>query len=301
MTEKLDWVWNDRANEQRAEYKGLRIRAIQDTDASNPFEDWDCNWPISVRLPDRNRNDFKDYENDKLPEPSIRNVLARFSDAQMVHWQVHIAKLFGGDVKELLEVHALGKEADYVGYSRDGDLLRDTFQAELEEVRDADLFDLLVEFYKLLDIPAYTRQVTGHCQGDWAEVLVVATPEAQKLLGCPAEGTERTPEEWTKDLDATAQLYEDWAFGNVYGYMIEAPVEAPAKCEHCGRIDNDGSDMCPACGGQIVGADPEWEEIDDGSCWGFYGTDHGDSGLEESAISNVDCYLASDNQEISLV
>ncbi len=42
-------------------------------------------------------------------------------------------------------------------------------------------------------------------------------------------------------------------------------------------------------------------EIVDGSCWGFYGADHGDSGLEEAAISNADCYLASANQEMSLV
>lgn len=298
MTEKLSWLWDSRGDNQYAEYKGLRIRAIQDTDAQNPFEDMDGNWPISVRLPDRHGREFADYDS-KVPGHSVRNPVARFSVPQIVHWQVHIAKLFGSTVKEVLDEHF--NNEDNTNYCLDGDMLHDAFVAELDQVRSSDLFDIIVELYKLLDIPAYATQVTGHCQGDWAEVLVVATPEAQKAFGCPAEGAERTPEEWAKDLEATAQLYADWAFGNAFGYVIEAPVEAPAACVQCDCTDNDGSDICPDCGGDIVDVGPEWEEIDDGSCWGFFGSDHGKSGLEEAAIANADCYLASAGQEVTLV
>lgn len=59
------------------------------------------------------------------------------------------------------------------------------------------------------------------------------------------------------DLESYADLYAAWAFGDVYGFVIP--------------------------------------ETDD-SCWGFYGSDHRDSGLLEHAENSIDCTIAR-NQE----
>jgi hypothetical protein len=55
-----------------------------------------------------------------------------------------------------------------------------------------------------------------------------------------------------KQLSSTADLYGYWAFGDVYGYNVE--------------------------------------EIND-SCYGFYGDDHEENGLLESAKNGIDCHL----------
>ena len=107
---------------------------------------------------------------------------------------------------------------------------------------------------QLLGIPCYLTTSTGYCQGDWAKVLVVATPEAQAEFGCK-EVTEQ-------DLEATADLYGYWAWGDVYGYTLWAP-----------ELDEDGEVE-------------DWVQLD-GSCWGFYGPDHDKSGLEEAALSDL--------------
>jgi hypothetical protein len=116
---------------------------------------------------------------------------------------------------------------------------------------------------------------------------VVATPEAQLHTGCTTEWRRqqaieelmklddvKAPGEgetvldakikalWEKDFESTVALYGDWAWGNVYGYTIHAPV-----------FDDEG---------EIE----DWTELDD-SCWGFYGDDHHDSGLEEQALDAV--------------
>lgn len=249
---KLNWT-HDGDYEMYAIHNGYRIRAVRDDHPANPFENEDGNWPISVRLPDRHSSDFKDYADDV--SHAIRDPLSRFTDAQLIHWQVHIAKVLGTSVDNILETH-LGQPGEgVVKYCRDAALLRDALTDWVESgVESHALFDVCVALYKLIDIPAYTKQVTGYCQGDWAEVLVVAPPEVVEKFGA----TEVKPE----DLEGTANLYGWWAYGDVYGYVIEKPIE----------VDEDGDVT-------------EWEEID--SCWGYYGPDHDESGLAEAALECV--------------
>jgi hypothetical protein len=68
-----------------------------------------------------------------------------------------------------------------------------------------------------------------------------------------------------KDMQGQANLYGYWAWGDVYGYVIEK------RCVCAGDPDDDVED--------------DWEEIEDGSCWGYFGSDHSESGLEDSALS----------------
>lgn len=95
MAEKLNWVYNDQSTEQHA-FVGtdIRIRAVRDDDASNPF-DGDGHWPLSVRSPDGHgpRSTFTDYGDDAVA--SVRNPLGRIGDAELIHMQVTTEVLRG--------------------------------------------------------------------------------------------------------------------------------------------------------------------------------------------------------------
>ena len=82
-------------------------------------------------------------------------------------------------------------------------------------------------------------------------------------------------------LHSTAELYRAWAFGDVYGCVVEKRADFLEP----GDDPDDFEDA--------------WEEIPDGSCWGFYGSDFGASGLEEAAIDTADSYLDHHAQEMT--
>lgn len=251
---KLDWQ-HDGDYEMYAMHNGYRIRAVRDNHAENPFESDEGHWPICVRLPDRGRRaEFTDYAEQMAGD--IRNPLTRFTDQQLVFNQVHIAKALGFDnVEHALSAYFSDNDITPAKWVTDADALRQGFEQNWDnDVTESELFDVCVKLYALIDIPAYTRQVTGYCQGDWADVLVVAPPEVVEKFGC----AEVKPD----DLEGTAKLYGWWAFGDVYGYVIEKPLE----------VDEDGDVT-------------EWDEI--GSCWGYYGDDHDESGLAEAALEEV--------------
>ena len=101
-------------------------------------------------------------------------------------------------------------------------------------------------------ISALSTQSTGYCQGDVTLLLVVASPDWLDKTGVQ-------PEHVQSQLEGAAELYGHWAWGDVYGV---SSIEGP-----------DG------------------EEIEDASCWGFYGRDHEKSGLLEHAQSAIDYHI----------
>lgn len=260
MATKLNWTYDDASGEHRAMHNGFRIRAVRDDDAQNPLTDGDMNWPIVVRNSDRNdrRYGFTSYKFGKESN-TFACPIACFTDPLLDHWQMRIAKEFGSTPRDLIECYGSSTDALPEGKHRcrDMDVLRDVLTQTWDDWADSSKFDTAVELLKMADITALSTTVTGYSQGDWAEVLVVATPGAIEKFGC----TEPVKPE---DLQATADLYGAWAWGDVYGYIIERP------------------DVCvgdPDDPDEII-----WEEIPDGACWGFYGADFDKSGLEEAAL-----------------
>jgi hypothetical protein len=101
-------------------------------------------------------------------------------------------------------------------------------------------------------IPCLNTQSNGYS----TLILVILTPEWQEMAGT-------LPEYRQACMQGAADLYGAWAWGDVYGVAtIRAPGEEP---------DDDNG-----------------EELEDGSCWGFYGRDHEKSGLLEHARSIID-------------
>jgi len=114
-------------------------------------------------------------------------------------------------------------------------------------------FDAMEGIAQLAGIPFYSTISNGYSQGDSARVFVAATPEWRERAGAPLETCER-------QCKAAADTWAAWAWGDVYGVS------------------------------EITG--PDGEEIEDGACWGFYGADHGTSGLMEHCDEAVTADIA---------
>jgi len=301
---KLSWDFDNDLGCEVATHNGYRIKAVRDDNASNPFEDWDGNWPIAIYYD----GSIKVYE--KTKGAPLRDVLSRFNDAQLVFNQKHIEKLLRA---ERIDLHMHGidwdEDASPPKWVTDGAALRSWFEDAIGNEYDSKVLDIYEELYKLLGVPCYKTTSRGYCQGDWAEVLVVATPEAVAEFGCK--------EVAESDLEGTADLYSAWAWGDVFGYVIEKPVPAPAVndehgcCVECGR-DNAGHEGEPClyeggngedCPMYDDGANVEWEDAcAHNSCWGYYNDDHVKSGLEEAVLECVpdEPVRAPDNSELEL-
>lgn len=85
MADKLELEYNSTHGDYRADYKGLRVRAVVDPDAQNPFEDTDGHFPMLVRLPDRHSRIETKYG------VELTDVITQFNDELLVHLQVNIA------------------------------------------------------------------------------------------------------------------------------------------------------------------------------------------------------------------
>lgn len=244
----LSWTGYD-ANAQ-AKYRGFTIEAMHDESPTNPFEDWDGHWPMQVRYDGR----FTDYDKTKTGW-SIDSTLNRFSDAQLVHDQKAIATILDTTIEWITECFA--EDSEPVGYCHDADVLRTGFDEVLADIRKSDLFRAWEQLYEILGIPCIVTDSTGYCQGDYAQLIIVATPEAQAELRSKPD--DMSPEAWAetlhKDMQVQADLYTAWAWGNCWGWRV---------------------------------VDKNDEELD--CCWGYYG-DHDTSGLEEAAMEAIDCHI----------
>lgn len=202
------------------EYRDHKIEIHRDFDPMNPFEDWDCEVPILVAYLDHARYNLKSYGVEDalpyLPDEVVKEHCNEMLEA--VDWR-----------SEEFFIPSLRKE--FGNY----------YHAQSAEER----LELLERVYGWMGITAVLGSTTGYCQGDYAKVLAVATSEWVKTTGCP-------PENLKAACEGAIELYGYWAWGDVYGYVI----------------DGDGD-----------------------SCCGFYGNDHEKSGLLEQAQDAIDYLL----------
>lgn len=278
--------WSYEGNDQVAMYRGLRIRAVHDDHPENPFKSWEGHWPMVV-YHDRSLDEY-----DSAPGARPLDPLCRFTDASLVLLQKHIADAISASAYADLRYH-MDIDCDVTETPKwvtDPVALANWFDEAWNGHNERDKLGDAEKLYELLNIPCLKTTVHGCSQGDWAELLIVASPEAQAELRSKPE--DMGDDEWKatlqRDMEAQAQLYEDWAFGNCWGYVIES--QGDASCPRCGNADNDGSDTCVDCDEEF---EFEWEEIPDGSCWGYFG-DPDESGLEADAINVANHHLSCD-------
>jgi hypothetical protein len=208
---KLEFDWDSRHNESRAEYRGLTIRAVQEEQAPNPWQDWDGNVPLIWTS--------GDGLNDDAQGEDIESPLSSKSPAWISrHWPELVRIVAPEYAPDVLASEALEEYGRPAGEAK---------RSKLEELLAEDkpsgrygcwsqactYFDKLEALWTMLGVPALDFQRNGYSQGDSVRGLLVATPAWQKKLGaCYTSGDE---------LKSQADLFGAWAFGDVYYFVIE--------------------------------------------------------------------------------
>lgn len=193
------------------EYRDHKIEVHRDFSPSNPFEDWDCELPILVAHLHHARYNLHSYGVDdelslvKLPHLERPVVLA--------HWRDILAELnLRNDWQGLL---SFAREELRYPYDPLDRALAQALDEEYCDHSASDKLELLERVYGWLGITAVLGSTTGYCQGDYAKVLAVATPEWIEKVGAPADSLKR-------QCEYAIKLYGYWAWGDVYGYVIDS-------------------------------------------------------------------------------
>ena len=185
------------------EYKDYLIEIVQDEGADNPFEAWDCEPPLLAA----NGRDTWSYGGIGFEPPTLtREQILKSSKA--------LLDVIGFDSwLQLARVESW----HYMygsGFGDIVDLINDYFYSYVDnKTNNTDKLDALEEVYTAIGIIALAGCATGYSQGDYTDILVVATPEWQKTVG--ASITEPS------QLQSAIDLYAAWAFGDVYGYIAK--------------------------------------------------------------------------------
>lgn len=222
--------------ERRVEYNGLVIRAVQDDSPEMPWESWEGEPPLV-------------YYSDGLAEHdspyNIQAPLANMSDGFVIRHQERIAAAL--DMQDAWKAEAREYQSGHWG-GRLVDCKRQLFEERLQDMKPSgsrswsaacDYFEALETLWLMQGVAALDFQRNGYSQGDSIRGLLVATPVWLKAMGLKR----------IESLEPAADLLGSWAFGDVYGYIIET--------ESGDHLD---------------------------SCFGYYG-ELDKSGLEESALS----------------
>lgn len=251
---KLYFDYCDSTGESLATYNGLTVHAVRDDDAGNPWQEWDGNIPLLTFDGSRHGNGFTEYDDntgllnpftgDTISDSILRRhlpaICAAFTDVQYgwnQEWQ---------SFNQWLQHEALESQRNYGGNLTDikRDLLSDAIG---NMVSDSERLETLATIYRVIGWPVLCTSTSGYSQGDYIELLFVVTPTFRKATG--NTGAHNTDSYWLESMNGARDLFGAWAWGDVYGYMID---------------NADGETL--------------------GACFGYYGTDFDKSGLSESAL-----------------
>lgn len=89
--------------------------------------------------------------------------------------------------------------------------------------------------------------------------FIYATREAVEKMNGWKKMTKRRVAKVVEILESEVKVYDQYLRGDVYGFILKKPART-----------------CPECGHEVE------DEADD-SCWGFFGSDHKESGLLDHA------------------
>lgn len=256
--EKLNFEWHDSRNggEYRAEVSGFVIRAVRDDSPESPWEAWDGQPPLIVY-----------YDRSLDEKGDVPNPLADMSDSFIArNWRA-LCKIFDQSPDAAKE-----RKSDY-GYFKIADAKRELLDEWLDDIKPSrysghvgDYMTALGELCELRGWPSLSTSSRGYCQGDYAELLLIFSPAYAKEIGAAWPRSAKAKAEARKHLESDAKLWGAWAWGDVYGFVIEP---------------SDDSELPGGC-------------LD--SCFGFYGDDFAESGLAEAAAESL-AYIRQERRE----
>ena len=243
-------------------HPGIYAAIYRDEDARNPWEDWDCNPPLLAY----SRDGLTAYGNEVTPLDLVGLIpVSRFRVRAFQNSILDVCGIDRADFDDTRRTFT-GTPADR---SRDAiaELIARGWAGNCDRPGyhtggGIDYLETLEALAGLAGVPCYRTPSHGYCQGDWAELIAFALPADKDTRYNGAEPVE--------SLRQSCELWTSWAWGDVYGYVLEnedgEPVEGP--------------------GGTFGG-----------SCWGFYGSNHEESGLIEHAREDAESLVGALEKE----
>lgn len=212
-----------RPPENVAAYQDYKIRVLRDDYPANPWQDWDGQPPL-------------------LAVSGARSKRFEYGDP-------FGALLASASDRFLLEKIAAGLGISMAYFSADSQGKEQYFRDALKERYEEKPVATLQALCELLGTEHIAWESRGYAQGEVLECILVATPAWLAFAGLD-------PRLVFSSLASDADLFDAYAWGDVYEFVIE---------------------------------NPDGEEVD--GCGGYYGSDHYASGLVEDAVCAVETDL----------
>lgn len=218
-------------------YKGFTITIYHDGEDSahlDPYNDGDYMVPMAIN---GGRN-FCSHNYGEALE-GIAPSTAQYRRHKKALWEA-----IGEDPAEVAK--------DYAYSAND---LENYFADKLHDLRSDQEFDTLETIGRILGIPCLSSSSSGYCQGDYVDVLVVWTPEFEKITGVTKK--QAAANNYAM-LRSNVKTWGAWAWGDVYGWKVEDPDGE--------EVDRCGGYLCPDMETDYLEADARdavdsyWEE-----------------------------------------
>lgn len=213
--------------------KKYRIKIVRDEFAENPFEAWDCEPELMYDSSGRYDHIVTDVSEGRILE-AIKDKAT--------------AEIVLSNKEEICDILEISSEFDK-DYTKEE--IADEILYEIDSRLSVKQYAALCE---LLKIPHLRYDSRGYSQGDYADVLLVATDKFFEDTGCDRDKVDDI-------LEGSRKLFDAWAWGDVYGFEVEKATEMVRLTREdfdTGKFEN-------------VEDDIEWDYHD--SCFGFYGED----------------------------
>lgn len=238
----FDWHESRRGGEYRANIGGLTVKAIQDCDSRNPWEDMDGLAPL-MSWHDRTLSEHGDWP----------DIIAAMSDSFIArNWR----RLC--DIAEMSPDEAARHKTNG-SYFRIADARRDLLIDWLDTITPSrygysgeQYFRALESLYGLLRWPCLRTISRGYSQGDYADLFLAWNPTFAESIGRKMPRSAKQSAAIIAELESEAKLWTAWAWGDVYGYVIESES------------------------GDVLA-----------STWGYYGSNFAESGLTDDVEQSL--------------
>ena len=216
-----------------------RLRILHDSNAENPFEAWDCEPHLVYEYENVNGN----------KDEIISFIESKLTSGKLKRYSKKLASIL--DVYEDCNFDERCYEIEY--------------ELQRANVRQ------LSEVCEVLKINHKYYTSKGYSQGDCANTLIICTDEFYKTTGA-------NKKQENEILESASKLFDAWAWGDVFGFVLEKNVNFT-------KVYEDGTSE----------DDSEWEQVD--SCFGFYGRDFKTNGIIEHLPTELH-YLLDEEIEV---
>ena len=200
----------NRNNDYVAHAGRYTVTIRQEDYTENPWDAWDGEPPYmraGYRIHDKpdTRGDF----------PDCCDIFKGITRAQLKRLCHELAVMYCAEIPGKTTPVDIYREArEELGYYAEFDMAVTAFELALNALYSSNPIPAYVAALETMGWTYLETASCGYCQGDYAELLFVASPQWAEKVGAPKET-------WAGQLESAAKLWGYWAWGDVYGFTIE--------------------------------------------------------------------------------